>query len=243
MQEIVLVIDFGGQYNQLIARRVRELGVYAEILPYTADAVRILSFNPVGIIFTGGPNSVYAEGAHQVRPRDIRFGHSYPRYLLWRAIIEPASRRSGDPRSDTWSTAKPPSFILMNPNCFGTYPRRAFCWMSHTDYVQTPPGDFKTTASTKACPYAAFENVDLKQYGVQFHPEVVHTQHGNVILKNFLYDVCEAKGGWDMKNYSQIAIDALENEMRRQKGFGWRFQAAWIPRWRRYCLTKPSARI
>ncbi len=216
MQEIVLVIDFGGQYNQLIARRVRELGVYAEILPYTADAARVQTFSPKGIIFTGGPNSVYAEGAPKCDPAIFDLGIPILG-ICYGAQLLSLHHGGQVTHAATREYGKTAIVYSDESKLFWNLPPQSACWMSHTDYVQTPPGDFKTTASTKACPYAAFENVELKQYGVQFHPEVVHTQHGNVILKNFLYDVCEAKGGWDMKNYSQIAIDALKEKCAGKK--------------------------
>ncbi len=216
MQEIVLVIDFGGQYNQLIARRVRELGVYAEILPYNVDVQKIKEINPKGIIFTGGPNSVYAENAPKCDPAMFELGIPILG-ICYGAQLLSLHHGGKVTHATTREYGKTTIVYSDESKLFWNLPPQSVCWMSHTDYVETPPGDFKTMASTKACPYAAFENEGLKQYGVQFHPEVVHTQHGNVILKNFLYGVCETAGGWDMKNYSQIAIDAIKEKAAGKK--------------------------
>ncbi len=216
MQETVLVIDFGGQYNQLIARRVRELGVYAEILSYDTSVEKVKAYNPIGLILTGGPKSVYEEGAPKCDPALFEMGIPvlgicYGAQLLslhHGGKVEKATKRE---------YGKTPIVYDMNSPLFSNIIPQNICWMSHTDYVDTPPNGFKTTASTKHCPYAAFENREKKIYGVQFHPEVVHTQNGDQIMRNFLYAVCGASGGWNMENYAGKAVDALKEQIGSKK--------------------------
>lgn len=213
--QLVLVIDFGGQYNHLIARRVRECGVYCEVVPYTVTAAEIGRRNPIGIIFTGGPNSVYCDGSPLIDRNvfelgipilGLCYGIQHIAHSLGGHVESPDNREYG--RTETTVIAKSPLFEQL--------PDRFISWMSHTDYVDAMPSGYVATAVTAACPTAAMENPDKKIYGLQFHPEVSHTQGGIKILHNFLYRVCGAAGDWSMKDYAATAVEAI----RRQVGGG-----------------------
>ena len=212
MRETVLVLDFGGQYNQLIARRVRDLSVYAEILPCDAPLERILSYQPIGIIFTGGPASVTDADAPRCDPRLFDagipiLGICYGAQLMGQTLggtVKRASHREYG-KTDIRYDASCALFDGIEPD--------SVCWMSHTWYVDTPPQGFAVAATTNSCPVAAFCEADKKLYAVQFHPEVVHTRHGNEILKNFLYKVCNAAGGWTMDNYAETAIADIKRRV------------------------------
>ncbi len=213
--QLVLVIDFGGQYNHLIARRVRECGVYCEVTPYTISAEEIKQRNPIGIIFTGGPNSVYLENAPQIDPAvfdlgipvlGICYGVQLIAHTLGGHVASPDHREYG--RTETRVTQKSALFDAL-PDAF-------VAWMSHTDYIDALPAGFVATATTNACPTAAMENVEKKIYGLQFHPEVNHTENGIKMLNNFLYRVCGATGDWSMKDYAVTAVE----DIRRTIGNG-----------------------
>ncbi len=213
--EKVLVLDFGGQYNQLIARRVREQGVYCDLLPYDIGIERIREYAPIGIIFTGGPNSVYADGAPDVDPRiyqlgipilGICYGCQLIAYDLGGDVTHAETREYG--KSDI-SYGGSALFAGMQP--------QNVCWMSHTDYVSRVPAGFTVTATTKTCPAAAFEDVSRKIYGIQFHAEVHHTMEGDKILHNFLYSVCGAKGDWTMSGFVTEQVELLKAKLAGKK--------------------------
>lgn len=208
-KQTVLVIDFGGQYNQLIARRVREHNVYCEVLAYTRTIEEIRAYHPVGIIFTGGPNSVYGENAPRC-PKEIFelgvpilgicYGAQLMSYLLGGEVASATTREYGKA-----------AIRLSDSPLFAGIEHDNSCWMSHTDYVKSAPEGFTVTASTDTCPVAAYENVARKLYGVQFHPEVNHTPFGEQMLRNFLMDICGCKGDWKMDDYATRYIaDAKE---------------------------------
>ena len=214
--ERVLVLDFGGQYNQLIARRVRDLGVYCDLKPCDTTAEEIKEYAPIGIIFTGGPNSVYGENAPRV-PKEIFemgipvFGICYGAQLIAFTLggkVEHAETSEYGKREFT--------FVKDSPISEGV-PATSVCWMSHTDLVTGLPEGFERLASTNTCPFTAFGNAALKIYGVQFHPEVVHSEYGNRILKNFLYGVCKAKGDWTMANFVEEQVSALKAKLQGKK--------------------------
>ncbi len=208
--QTVLVIDFGGQYNQLIVRRVRALGVYAELVSNEITIEKIKSYAPVGIIFTGGPCSVSAEGAPKVNPEifnlgvpvlGICYGMQLIADMLGGEVGKASTREYGRCEIEYDGGA-----VLENmPN--------GFCWMSHTDEVKKLPAGFKATAHTKACKIAGFENAERKIYAVQFHPEVVHTENGNEIFRNFLFGVCGAAGDWKMKDFAEEQIKAIREKV------------------------------
>ena len=208
-RETVLVLDFGGQYNQLIVRRVRNLNVYAELLPADVSLERIKSYNPIGIIFTGGPNSVFAEDTPKISTEiynlgvpvlGICYGMQLIAYQNGGTVVHATTREYGRQKikySD-------------NSVLFNGVDKDNVCWMSHTDQVAKLPEGFTVTATTDTCKIAAYENAARKIYAAQFHPEVVHTKQGNAILSNFLYNVCKAKGDWKMGDYAAEQVDALK---------------------------------
>ncbi|MDY2884580.1 MAG: glutamine-hydrolyzing GMP synthase [Bariatricus sp.] len=203
--ELVIVLDFGGQYNQLIARRVRECNVYCEVHPYTLSLDKIKEMNPKGIIFTGGPNSVYDETSPRYEKAilelgipvlGICYGSQLMAYLMG-GSVETA------PVSEYGKTEVKvdPTSVLFNGVSEST-----ICWMSHTDYIANAPEGFRITATTPVCPVAAMECAEKKLYAVQFHPEVMHTQEGTKMLSNFVYKVCECKGDWQMGSFVEKTI-------------------------------------
>ena len=217
MRETVIIIDFGGQYSQLIARRVREAGVYCEVLPWTAAAESVLAKKPVGIILSGGPASVYEEGAPTMDPRLLRegipvLGICYGCQLMVQLLggwVRPAqadgAREYG--RTPTHCSGSP---------LFASLPAEFSSWMSHGDFVKVLPEGFVSLAQTPHCPAAGFGDPEKRLYGLQFHPEVRHTEYGQEILKNFLYGICGARGGWSMEGFAEEAI----REIREKVGSG-----------------------
>ena len=208
MSELVIVLDFGGQYNQLIARRVRECNVYAEVLPYTTSLEEIKAKNPKGIIFTGGPNSVYEETSPSydkaifeigVPILGICYGSQLMAHKLGgRVATAPVSEYGKmDVEVDTAS------------KIFEGVQATTTTWMSHTDYIAEAPAGFKVTGHTPNCPVAAMENADQKLYAVQFHPEVMHSVEGQQMLRNFLYNVCECAGDWKMDDFVARTIEEI----------------------------------
>ncbi len=215
MHQKVLVLDFGGQYNQLIARRVRELGVYCDLLPPEMGVEKIKEYSPIGIIFTGGPNSVYEEASPKIDPAvfslgipvlGICYGCQLTAHILGGKVEKAASSEYG----------KAEVTYLPSPVTEGL-PERAVSWMSHTDRITELPAGFTKIASSAHCPYAAFGDIKRKIYGVQFHPEVNHTEYGILILKNFLYNVCGAAGDWTMSNFVADKVAELREKIGNKK--------------------------
>ena len=209
----VLILDFGGQYNQLIARRVRDLGVYCEIIPFRKATVeKIREYSPIGLIFTGGPNSVYAENAPQIDPAVLSMGVPvlglcYGCQLIAHTLggkVETAPAREFGKTATHFNTTSP---------LFTDLPEEATTWMSHVDYVGKLPEGFESIAHTDHCPVAAMQNLDKKIFGFQYHPEVEHTQNGSKMLRNFLYNVCGAVGDWSMKDYCNTAIAQVREKV------------------------------
>ncbi len=200
-KELIIVLDFGGQYNQLIARRVRECSVYAEVHPYTMDLEEIRKRAPKGIIFTGGPNSVYEEESPHYTKEICRLGIPilgicYGSQLM--AWMEGGTVQTA-PVSEYGHTeviVDEPSDLLFK----GVSPKTAV-WMSHTDYVARIPEGFRITAHTKACPVAAMSCPERRLYATQFHPEVMHTREGQMMLRNFVYGICGCSGDWRMDSF------------------------------------------
>ncbi len=213
--EKVLVLDFGGQYNQLIARRVREHNVYAEIKPYsriTVDEIKAAGY--VGIIFTGGPNSVYDERSPHYSPEildagipvlGICYGAQLIAYMAG-GVVKTSGSKSEYGKIDM--TRSKDSRLLRN------IPEdTSVCWMSHTDYISNTPEGYKVTAVTRDCPCAAMENDEKRIYAVQFHPEVMHTQYGEEIFKTFLFDICGCKGDWVMSSFVEEQVKHLREKI------------------------------
>lgn len=214
--ETVLVLDFGGQYNQLIARRVREAKVYCEILPYHASAERIREICPKGIIFTGGPASVNAPGAPLCDPGIFELGIPilgicYGAQLMSRHFG--GSVEKGLLREYGKTTVRFRTGSLL----FEGIGEENSCWMSHTDFVAAPPDGFLVTAVTDNCPAAGMELPEKGMYAVQFHPEVVHTPCGTQILQNFLYRICGFKGDWTMARFAEASIEDIRRRVGDKK--------------------------
>jgi len=224
MQATVWVIDFGGQYNQLIARRVREASVYCEIVPYEKAVVRLAeaSEKPAGIIFTGGPASVYEEGAPAL-PREF-FESGIPMLGICYGMQLMAHTLGGTVKSPDFKEygrvslrAKRGNPETANNLLFADISEPTHCWMSHTDYVETPPDGFTITSTTEHCPAASIENSEKKLFGVQFHPEVHHTPFGQKLLCNFLYKICGLKGDWTMQNFVREKVEEIKKTVGERK--------------------------
>ena len=213
--ETIIVLDFGGQYNQLIARRVRECNVYCEVMPYSKGVDAVKAKNPVGIIFTGGPNSVYEENSPTIDSAifelgvpvlGICYGSQLMAHLLGGKVENAPKREYG--KTDV---------KLRDSLLFENIGGSTVCWMSHTDYISKVPEGFEITAYSESCPCAAYENKERKLYAVQFHPEVNHTQNGQKMLRNFLYNVCGCKGDWRMSDFAERSIEALKKKIGDKK--------------------------
>ncbi len=212
----VLVLDFGGQYNQLIARRVRDLGVYCDLLSCDMSAEKIKEYAPVGIVFTGGPNSVYGDGAPRVSPEVLSLGIPVLGICYGAQLI--AHTLGGKVAHAKTSEYGKREFLFVKENPLSEgIPQKSVCWMSHTDLVAEVPAGFETLATTESCPVALFGNAEKRIYGVQFHPEVAHTEYGNLILRNFLYNVCGAKGDWTMKNFVEEQVALLREKIGKKR--------------------------
>lgn len=215
MNELIIVIDFGGQYSHLIARRVRESGVYCEVMPNTASVERIFEKNPSGLIFTGGPNSVYGSKSPTC-PKEVLekgvpvlgicYGAQLIAYLMGGRVSSAPVGEYGRVKLTAEGGA-----------LYREVKSESTCWMSHTDYVSEAPEGFTVTGHTEDCPCASMENSKKKIYAVQFHPEVEHTDEGEKILRNFIYDVCGCKGTWEMGSFTRDAIASLKEKIGGKK--------------------------
>ena len=210
--ETVIVLDFGGQYNQLIARRVRENNVYCEIYSYKTDLSVIKAKNPKGIIFTGGPNSVYLKDSPTIDPEifswgvpvlGICYGSQLMMHLLGGHVCRAPEREYG----------KTEVFVDNSSKMFTDVQPSTVCWMSHNDYIEQAAPGFKITAHTVNCPVAAAENEEKGLYAVQFHPEVLHTAEGKKMLHNFVYNVCGCTGDWKMDSFVENNVEALRKRI------------------------------
>jgi len=210
--EIILIIDFGAQYNQLIARRVREVKVYSEVVPYDISIEEIKEKNPKGIIFTGGPSSVHEEGAPQCDPGIYDLGIPILG-ICYGAQLMAEQLKGKTTSADIREYGKKALDIKEDSCLFKGVNDGSICWMSHTNFIKDIPEGFITTAITETCPTAAMENADRKLFAVQFHPEVEHTQYGKELLRNFVYDVCGCQGLWTMHNFVQEQIEAIKEQV------------------------------
>ena len=213
--ELVLVLDFGGQYNQLIARRVRECGVYCEVKPYTTPLAELKAMNPIGIIFTGGPNSVYLDTSPQVDPEIFTWGVPilgicYGCQLMAHnlgGLVTPAQEDTAR------EYGKTVTYYDTSCRLFQDLPEQGISWMSHGDYMAKVPDGFALVGHTDMCPNAAIADEVRGFYGVQYHPEVNHTENGLGMIRNFLYAVCHAKGDWTMGDYCRTAITSIREKV------------------------------
>ena len=213
--EKVLILDFGGQYNQLIARRVRECNVYCEVHPYNMPLEKIKAYNPIGIIFTGGPNSVYEETSPHVDAGVFHLG--VPILGICYGCQLMAWSLGGSVTAATDATAREygKTETYFTPSCklFQGLPEHSVTWMSHGDYMEKVPDGFSLVAHSANCPNVAICDETRGFYGVQFHPEVNHTENGTKMLHNFLYEVCHAKGDWTMSDYLKTQIAVLQEKI------------------------------
>ena len=216
MLEKIVILDFGGQYNQLIARRVRDLGVYCDLKSCSMSMDEIKAYAPIGIIFTGGPNSVYDEKSPHIDPAifelgipvlGICYGCQLIAYTLGGKVEHAPQSEYGKRHVE---------FVKESP-LSENIPAKSVCWMSHTDYVAEAPAGFDILAVTESCPVAVYGNENRRIYGVQYHPEVVHSEYGNQLLKNFLYNVCRAKGDWTMGGFVEEQVKALKEKLAGKK--------------------------
>ena len=211
-KELVVVIDFGGQYNQLVARRVRECNVYCEIYSYRTDLEKIKALNPRGIILTGGPSSCYEEGAATCSPELFSLGIPvlglcYGAQLMQHVLGGRVERASNREYGHTDLTILPGSKLMEG------VPEKTTCWMSHFDYISALAPGFRAIATTANCPVAAAENEEKKLYGIQFHPEVLHTPEGTKMLYNFVRGICGCSGDWRMDSFVEENIRAIREKV------------------------------
>ena len=215
-KELILILDFGGQYNQLIARRVRECNVYSEVVPYDISLEKIKEKNPKGIIFTGGPASVYgedspkcAEGVFElgIPVLGICYGMQLMSHVLGGKVASATTREYGETNVNIDNTSK----------LFESFGNTNIFLMSHTDYVESVPEGFKKIGYTSVCPNAAMENAEKKLYGIQFHPEVNNSVNGTQVIRNFLYNVCNCSGDWVMSSFVEEQIKMLKEKIGDKK--------------------------
>ena len=210
--EMIVVLDFGGQYNQLIARRIRDLGIYSELLPYNTSAERIRELAPKGIVFSGGPASVYEENSPIVDPEIYElglpiFGICYGMQLMSHQLegkVQRADKREYGRADVTFAEGAELASGLEATQTV---------WMSHTDLVVEMPEGFRLDAGTEHAPIAAMSHPDKNFYAVQFHPEVRHSVYGNEMIRNFLYNVCKCEGNWSMETFIEDAIRDIREKV------------------------------
>ena len=211
-KELVIVLDFGGQYNQLVARRVRECNVYCEIYSYKTDLAKIKEMNPKGIILTGGPNSCYEDGAPSydkalfemgIPVLGLCYGAQLMMHVLGGTVEKAPVREYG----------KTDVHVNTNSALFTDVSEDTVCWMSHFDYISKVAPGFDICAHTADCPVAAAENPSEKLYAIQFHPEVLHTKEGTKMLSNFVYNVCHCSGDWRMDSFVEHQIKAIREKV------------------------------
>ena len=218
MAQKVLILDFGGQYNQLIARRVRECNVYCEVKPYTMSLDEIRIFAPIGIIFTGGPGSVYRVDSPQVDPGIFELGIPILGICYGCQLMAHNLGGQVTPAQDDSAREYGKTTTFYNTACklFKGLGEKGISWMSHGDYMAKVPDGFALVASSLTCPNVAIADESRGFYGVQYHPEVNHTENGVAMIRNFLYEICGAVGDWTMEDYKNIAI----RQIREQVGSG-----------------------
>ena len=211
-RELVLVLDFGGQYNQLIARRVRECNVYCEVHPYNLSIEKIRKMNPKGIIFTGGPNSVYGENSPLcdkaifelgIPVLGICYGSQLMAHVLGGSVATAPVSEYG----------KTEVAVNNESKLFNGVQASTICWMSHTDYIERAPENFKIIGNTPVCPVAAMECEEKNLYAVQFHPEVMHTKEGTTMLSNFVKNICNCSGDWTMDSFVEKTIKEIREKV------------------------------
>lgn len=215
-QEKIVVLDFGSQYNQLITRRIREFGVYSELHPHTITAEDIKSMHATGIIFSGGPNSVYGEGAFSIDPAIFELG--LPILGICYGMQLMAHTLGGKvEKAGNSEYGKAEIKILQENALFADLPKEQVVWMSHGDLVTETPEGFTTIATSESCPISAMADESRKFYAVQFHPEVRHSVYGNDLLRHFALDICQSKGDWSMANFIEVEIEKIREQVGDKK--------------------------
>ena len=211
-RELVIVIDFGGQYNQLVARRVRECNVYCEIYSYKTDIEKIKDMNPKGIILTGGPNSCYEADSPTYTKElfelgipvlGLCYGAQLMQHILGGKVGKAPVREYG----------KTETFVSTKSKLFENVEENTIVWMSHFDYIAKAAPGFEVTAYTKDCPVATAEDITRNLYAIQFHPEVLHTIRGKEILSNFVYNICHCSGDWKMDSFVENSIRTIREKV------------------------------
>ena len=214
--ELILILDFGGQYNQLIARRVRECNVYSEVVPYDISLEKIKEKDPKGIIFTGGPASVYGEDSPKcdkgifelgIPVLGICYGMQLMTHFLGGTVSRADKREYGTTEVQIDNTS----------SLFQGFSNTNGFLMSHTDFVANVPEGFKNIGHTSSCPNAAMENPEKKLYGIQFHPEVNNSVNGTLVIKNFLYNICNCSGDWQISSFVEETVSALKEKIGDKK--------------------------
>lgn len=214
--ELILILDFGGQYNQLIARRVRECNVYSEVVPFDISLEKIKEKQPKGIIFTGGPASVFGEDSPRcdkdifelgIPILGICYGMQLMTYTLGGNVAKANKREYGTTEVE----------IDNSSSLFQGFENTNGFLMSHTDFVETVPEGFKNIGHTKSCPNAAMENQEKKLYGIQFHPEVNNSVNGTLVIKNFLFNICNCSGDWKISSFVDDSIKSLKEKIGDKK--------------------------
>lgn len=214
--ELILILDFGGQYNQLIARRVRECNVYSEVVPFDISIDKIKEKNPKGIIFTGGPASVYGEDSPKCNPEIFNLGIPvlgicYGMQLMTHTLGGEVAKANKKEYGTIDVSIDNTSLLFKNFNSNNVF------LMSHTDYVEVLPDGFKNIGSTPSCPNAAIENVERNLYGIQFHPEVNNSINGTQVIKNFLFEICKCSGDWQISSFVDESIKTLKEKIGDKK--------------------------
>ena len=208
--EKIIVLDYGSQYNQLISRRIREIGVFSELKSHKISAAEVREINPVGIILSGGPNSVYEDGSFDIDPEIFELGIPILGICYGMQLLTHKLGGKVVPAGDAGNREYGQSTLTHTPSAlFESTPDEQTVLMSHGDAVTEIPADFVRTGTSADCPYAAIENPDKHIYGIQFHPEVRHSVYGNDILRNFALNICKAKGDWSMDNFIDMQIQKI----------------------------------
>jgi len=211
-EQLILVLDFGAQYTQLIARRIRECKVYCEILPYDTSLDTILARKPIGLVFSGGPSSVYEDGAPRIDKRVYDLG--LPILGICYGMQSMAHDLGGKVSAATLKEFGKTQLDVLDPTVmFEDLNPELVCWMSHGDTVEEPPPGFTISAKTDNCPVAAMYNADRRFYAVQFHPEVVHTPWGTEVIRGFLQQVCQTGGLWTMESFIEQQVDIIRKQV------------------------------
>ncbi|MDT0150368.1 glutamine-hydrolyzing GMP synthase [Priestia aryabhattai] len=216
MEGMIVVLDFGSQYNQLITRRIREFGVYSELHPHTITAEEIKALNPKGIIFSGGPNSVYGENAFHCDENIFELG--IPVLGICYGMQLMTHHFGGKVKGASHREYGKAAINVQNDSLmYHELPKEQVVWMSHGDLVVETPAGFEVDATSPSCPIAAMSNKEKNMYGVQFHPEVRHSVHGNHILKNFVFEVCHAEANWSIENFIEVEMDKIRETVGDRK--------------------------